>query len=110
MRPTKDLAGRLRWLDAVATHAKGLPDVPAPRVALLQAIVEWTHSHDRSMGGYLLPRGGTPAAAAIERELRTLHEFCEQDRRARQQFSGVLQNTAADGSGEPVGPDWPYAE
>lgn len=62
------------------------------------------------MGGYLLPRDGTPEAAAIERELRALHEFIEQDRRARQKFSGVLQNTRADGSGEPVGPDWPFHE
>lgn len=106
--PTDDLAGRLRWLDKVATHAKGLPDVPAPRAALLHAIVEWTRSHGR--GTSVLPREGTRPAAAIDREARALHEFVEQDRRARQQYSGVRQNTHVDGDGEPVGPDWPFHE
>ncbi|SDM69011.1 hypothetical protein SAMN05216360_103120 [Methylobacterium phyllostachyos] len=108
MRPTDDLAGRLRWLDKVATHARGLPDVPAPRAALLQAIIEWARSHDH--GTQVLPREGTRPADTIDRELRALQEYVEQDRRARQQYSDLPQNTRADGSGEPVGPDWPFYE
>lgn len=110
MRPTNDVAGRLRWLEKVAVHAKGLPDVPEERRVRLQEILDWSRSHDTSMSGAFLPKGGTPEADAIDREARAHHEFCEQDRRARQTYSRIPQNTAADGSGQPVDEHWPYLE
>lgn len=109
LTPTSDLPLRLRALDTVAFHAMRLPDVPADRLERLQEIRRWTSSYG-ALFGQPLPKLGTPREAEIQREIRAHHEYVEQDRRARQSVSRRLQNTAADGSGEPVGPDWPYAE
>lgn len=107
--PTSDLSFRLRALDTVAFHASRLPDVPADRLARLQEIRRWTSSYG-DLFGKPLPHLGTPAEAAFQAEVRARHEYVEEDRRARQVVSRRVQNTLADGSGEPVGPDWPYAE
>lgn len=105
--PRDDLDTRLTRLSDVAGQAALLPDVPEARLEALREIRAWVQTHPRVLAPSL-PKPGTPEAEAIEAGIRARHEFIEQDRRARQVVSRRIQNTAADGSGEPVGPDWPH--
>ncbi|KQQ21512.1 hypothetical protein [Methylorubrum extorquens] len=105
-RPTDDLSGHLTSLDNRAGLAALLPDVPEPRLVLLRAIRTWARAH--APNSRLLPRDGTIEAAAIEREIRALHEFIEADRRANPYVGTHRQSTTACGAGPEPGPDWPH--
>ncbi|UYW28326.1 hypothetical protein OKC48_07375 [Methylorubrum extorquens] len=59
------------------------------------------------MSGRLMPRQGTPEAAAIEREIVALHEYIEEDRRAYVIVGKHRQSITADGTG-PVPGDRPH--
>ncbi|ACS41527.1 hypothetical protein [Methylorubrum extorquens] len=98
MRPRNDTATRLRGLDDIAGRAALLPDVPEDRLARLHEIRLWSRSHDRSMSGRLMPRQGTPEAAAIEREIVALHQYIEEDRRAYVIVGKHWQSTTLSGA------------
>ncbi|UYW31962.1 hypothetical protein [Methylorubrum extorquens] len=108
MRPRNDLATSLRGLDDIAGRAALLPDVPEERRARLHEIRLWSRSHDRSMSGRLMPREGTPKAAAIDSQRVAFHEYIEEDRRAYVIVGKHRQSTTADGTGPAPGPRWPH--